>query len=107
MADARSRLTEAQRSFEATLAAIKATEGETSETLERARAAEVRATEALRIAEEERRRARRERDEAVKAARAEADRVVADLHAELAETRRALERETVTAELARCGGRTG
>ena len=48
VADARSRLTEAQRSFEATLASIKATEGETSEALERARAAEVRAAEALR-----------------------------------------------------------
>lgn len=95
--DARSRLTEAQRSFEATLAAIKATEGETSDALERARAAEARAVEALRVAEEERRRSRRERDEAVHAARAEADQMVADLRAELAATRRALERETVTA----------
>ena len=95
--DARSRLTEAQRSFEATLAAIKATEGETAESLDRARAAEVRAADALRTAEEERRRARRERDEAVRAARAEADRVVAELHAEVADLRRALERETVTA----------
>jgi DNA mismatch repair protein MutS2 len=95
--DARSRLTEAQRSFEATLAAIKATEGETSEALDRARAAESRATDALRIADEERRRARRERDEHVRAARVEADRVVEDLRVELAETRRALERETVTA----------
>jgi DNA mismatch repair protein MutS2 len=95
--DARSRLTEAQRSFEATLAAIKATEGETSEALDRARAAESRAADALRIADEERRRARRERDEHVRAARVEADRVVEDLRAELAETRRALERETVTA----------
>jgi DNA mismatch repair protein MutS2 len=94
--DARSRLSETQRSFEATLASIRATEGETSEALERARAAETRAAEALRIAEEERRRARRERDEAVRAARAEADRVVADLREELARTRRALERETVT-----------
>jgi DNA mismatch repair protein MutS2 len=97
VADARSRLTEAPRSFEATLAAIKATEGETSEALDRARAAESRAADALRIADEERRRARRERDEHVRAARVEADRVVEDLRAELAETRRALERETVTA----------
>ena len=96
--DARSRLTEAQRSFEATLASIKATEGETSEALDRARAAETRATDALRIADEERRRARRERDEHVRAARVEADRVVEDLRAELVETRRALERETVTAD---------
>jgi DNA mismatch repair protein MutS2 len=95
--DARSRLSEAQRSFEATLASIKATEGETSEALDRARAAEQRATEALRVAEEERRRARRERDEAVKATRAEADQLVADLRDELADTRRALQRETVTA----------
>jgi DNA mismatch repair protein MutS2 len=96
--DARSRLTEAQRSFEATLASIRAAEGETSEALDRARAAELRAAEALRTAEEERRRARRERDEAVRAARAEADRMVADLREELDRTRRALERETVTAQ---------
>jgi DNA mismatch repair protein MutS2 len=97
VADARSRLTEAQRSFEATLAAIKATEGETSEALDRARAAELRAADALRTADEERRRARREREEHVRAARVEADRVVEDLRTELAETRRSLERETVTA----------
>ena len=95
--DARSRLTEAQRSFEATLASIKATEGETNERLDRARAAEQRAAEALETAQEERRRARRERDLAVREARAEADRVVTDLRAELAATRRMLERETVTA----------
>ena len=96
--DARSRLTEAQRSFEATLAAIKATEGETSEALDRARAAESRASEALRIAADERRRARSERDAHVRAARLEADRLVAELRTELEETRRALERETVTAD---------
>lgn len=95
--DARSRLTESQRTFEATLAAIRTTEGETSDALERARAAEVRATEQLRIAEEERRRARRERDEAVSAARAEAERIVDDLRAEVSSTREALERETLTA----------
>ncbi len=97
VADARSRLTETQRSFEATLAAIRETEGQTSDALEAARAAETRAAAALRTAEEERRRARRERDEHVRTAREEADRVVADLRAELATTRRALERETVTA----------
>jgi DNA mismatch repair protein MutS2 len=97
VADARSRLTESQRSFEATLAAIRATEGASSDALERARAAEARAAEAQHQAEEERRRARRERDEAVKAARAEADRIVDDLRTEVASIRRALERETVTA----------
>ena len=95
--DARSRLTEAQRSFEATLAAIRETEGETGEALERARSAEQRASEALRTAHEERRRARRERDEQVRAAREEADRIVAELRDEIAATRRMLERETVTA----------
>src|SRR6476619_1690246 len=45
VADARSRLTEAQRSFEATLAEIKATEGETNAALDRALAADVRAAE--------------------------------------------------------------
>lgn len=97
VADARSRLSEAQRSFEATLASIRETEGETSEALERARAAEARTAEALRTALEERRRARRERDEAVRTARDEADRIVRDLRDELAATRRMLERETVTA----------
>jgi DNA mismatch repair protein MutS2 len=97
VADARSRLSESQQSFEATLAAIRATEGETSDALERARAAEARAAEALRSAEEERRRARRERDERVSTAREEADRVVEELRAEVAATRRALVRETVTA----------
>jgi DNA mismatch repair protein MutS2 len=95
--DARSRLSDAQRSFEATLAAIRATEGETGEALERAREAESRAADALRTAQDERRRARRDREETVRAAREEAYRIVADLRAELAETRRALERETVTA----------
>jgi len=97
VADARSRLTEAQRSFEATLAAIRETEGETSEALERARSAEQRASEALSTAQEERRRARRERDEQVRAARDEAERIVAELREELAATRKMLERETVTA----------
>ena len=40
VADARSRLTENQRNFEATLAAIRETEGETADALERARLAE-------------------------------------------------------------------
>ena len=94
--DARSRLTESQRTFEATLAAIRTTEGETSDALERARLAEVRAIEQLRVAEEERRRARRERDEAVRAARAEAERIVEDLRTEVSTTRQALERESLT-----------
>ncbi|HEX2755999.1 MAG TPA: hypothetical protein VHM48_11075, partial [Candidatus Limnocylindrales bacterium] len=97
VADARSRLSENQRAFEETLARIRATEGETSEALDRARAAESRATDALRTADEERRRARRERDEAVSAARVEAERLVDDLRDEVRATRQALERETVTA----------
>ena len=97
VADARSRLTEAQRSFEATLAAIRVTEGATSEALDRARAAELRATEALRAAEDERRRARRERDDAVRAARVEAELLVEGLRDEVRTTKKALERETVTA----------
>jgi DNA mismatch repair protein MutS2 len=97
VSDARSRLSESQRSFEATLASIKATEGETSEALDRARAAELRAVEALRAAQEERRRARRERDEAVSTARAEAERIVDDLRTEVRTSREALERQTVTA----------
>jgi DNA mismatch repair protein MutS2 len=94
--DARSRLTESQRTFEATLAAIRATEGETSDALDRARAAELRTAEQLRIAEEERRRARRERDEAVRASRTEAERIVEELRADVSEVREALERESLT-----------
>src|SRR6185369_12250027 len=97
VADARSRLTENERAFEETLARIRETEGATSEALDRAQAAEQRAAEALREASEERRRARRERDELVKAARSEAERLVADLRDDVRETRRTLERETVTA----------
>ena len=97
VADARSRLTESQRTFEATLASIRETEGATSDALERARAAEARASDALRVAEEERRRARRERDEAVRAARSEAERLVDELRDEVQTTKRTLERETVTA----------
>ncbi|HEU0235718.1 MAG TPA: endonuclease MutS2 [Candidatus Limnocylindrales bacterium] len=96
VADARSRLTENQRAFEATLAAIREAEGATAEALERARAAEVRAAAALREAEEERRRARRERDEAVRTARGEAERLVDELRDEVRTTKRRLERETVT-----------
>ncbi len=95
--DARSRLTEAQRSFEATLESIRVTEDETADALEQARAAEARARASLVVADEERRRARRERDEAVREARAEADAVLHALREELAATRQALERETVTA----------
>jgi DNA mismatch repair protein MutS2 len=97
VADARSRLTENERAFEETLARIRETEGETSEALDRAKAAEQRAAEALREAAEERRRARRERDELVTAARSEAERLVSDLRDDVRETRRTLERETVTA----------
>jgi DNA mismatch repair protein MutS2 len=96
--DARSRLSENQRAFEATLASIREAEGATAEALDRARSAEARATEALRGAEEERRRARRERDEVVRAARADADRVLDELREEVRATRRALERETITAQ---------
>jgi DNA mismatch repair protein MutS2 len=97
VADARSRLSENQRAFEETLARIRETEGETSEALDRARLAEARAADALRTADEERRRARRERDEAVRTARVEAEKLVDTLRDEVRATRRALERETVTA----------
>ena len=97
VADARSRLSENERAFEETLARIRETEGETSEALDRARAAELRAAEALREAAEERRRARQEREELVRSARNEAERLVADLRDDVKETRRSLERETITA----------
>jgi len=97
VSDARSRLTEAQLSFEATLAAIRETEGATADALESARSAEARAADALRAADEERRKARRERDEVVRGARDEAERLVENLRGEVRATRRLLERETVTA----------
>ena len=98
VADARSRLTESQRSFEDTLAAIRAAEGETSDALGRARAAEARAEDALRAAQEERSRARREREAAVRDARDEAERLVAGVRDEVGAVRRTLERETITAK---------
>jgi DNA mismatch repair protein MutS2 len=96
VADARSRLTENQRNFEATLAAIRETEGETADALERARAAEARAVEALRNAQEERSRARHDREAAVREARLEAERLVAGVRDEVVATRKTLERETMT-----------
>ncbi|MDQ6794442.1 MAG: endonuclease MutS2 [Chloroflexota bacterium] len=97
VADARSRLTESEKAFEETLARIRATEGETSDALERARSAEARAAEAFRHADEERRKARRDREELVRTARDQAERIVGDLREEVDESRRRLERETVTA----------
>jgi DNA mismatch repair protein MutS2 len=97
VADARSRLSENQQAFEATLASIRRQEGEIAEAVERARAAEARAAEALRSAEDERRRARRERDEAVRVARDDAERLVTSLREDVAGVRRSLERETITA----------
>src|SRR4051812_16592017 len=95
--DARSRLTENEAAFEATLASIRSQEREIADSVDRTRAAEARAGDALRTAEEERRRARRERDEAVRAARTEAERLVESLKDDVAGVRRRLERETVTA----------
>jgi DNA mismatch repair protein MutS2 len=96
VAAARSRLTEDERAFEATLARIREAEREAAAALEAARRAEERATDALRLAEEERRRAKAEREAVVAAARAEAEALVEQLRAELAAARRALERETLT-----------
>jgi DNA mismatch repair protein MutS2 len=96
VADARSRLTESQRAFEATLAAIRRTEETTAEALERARIAEAKAAEARAAAEEERRRARRERDESMRAARQEAESLVDALRDEVHQTRRRLARQAVT-----------
>ncbi len=97
VADARSRLSENQQAFEATLASIRRQEGEIAEAVERARAADAKAADALRAADEERRRARRERDDAVRAARVEAERLVDGLRQDVAGVRRRLERETITA----------
>jgi DNA mismatch repair protein MutS2 len=97
VADARSRLSESQLAFEATLARIRETEGETADALERSRAAEARAADALRAADEERRKARESRTETERIARDEAERLVAELRAELERARRELERGQLTA----------
>src|SRR6478752_2466088 len=73
VADARSRLTENERAFEATLARIRETEGETAESKARAREAELRAGEALRAAAEERRRGQQARADTERRAREEAE----------------------------------
>ena len=96
VADARSRLTDEQQAFEETLAAIKATQLETTDALAEARLAEERARTALAAAEDERRRAKRERDESVRIARDDAERMIAEVRAEVRGIRRKLERETVT-----------
>jgi DNA mismatch repair protein MutS2 len=97
VADARSRLSESERAFEATLARIREVEGETAESKARAREAEVRAGEALRTAAEERRRAQQARADTERRAREEAERLVTELRDELESARRALERADLTA----------
>lgn len=97
VADARSRLTESQRAFEATLAQIRESEGAAAGALERARAAESRAAELRRAAEDERRRGRRERDEMVRRAREEADQILGEIRDEVAALRQTLERGHVGA----------
>jgi DNA mismatch repair protein MutS2 len=97
VADARSRLSEAQRTFEATLARIREVETETAESKERTREAEVRAGEALRAAADERRRAQQSRADTERRAREEAERLVGELRTELESARRSLERGALTA----------
>ena len=96
MADARSRLTDTQRSLEETLTALKATEGETSASRDKARSMELRTAEALREAAEDRRRARREHEEIVSNARKEADRILDRLRDEVRAVRESLQRESLT-----------
>jgi DNA mismatch repair protein MutS2 len=96
--DARSRLSESQRAFEATLASIAASETEADAALERATAAERRALDALRSATEERRRARRERDEIAREARREADRALGELREAIEQAHRLVDRGAVTAQ---------
>jgi DNA mismatch repair protein MutS2 len=97
VADARSRLSEAQRTFEATLARIREVETETAESKDRTREAELRAGEALRAAADERRKAQQSRADTERRAQEEAERLVAELRAELENARRSLERGVLTA----------
>jgi DNA mismatch repair protein MutS2 len=94
--DARGRLSRAQQDFEATLAAIKASQAEIEEAREAARIAQERAVESRRVADEERRHARHEREQAAAAAREEAERAVEAIHAEIAAARGLLARQTLT-----------
>ncbi len=96
--DAKSRLTDTQRSLEETLVALKATEGETSASRDQARSMELRTAEALRDAADERRRARRDRDEIVTNARQEADRILDRLRDEVRAVRESLQRESLTVD---------
>jgi DNA mismatch repair protein MutS2 len=96
VADARSRLSESQRTFEATLARIREVETETAEAKDRTREAELRAGEALRAAADERRKAQQSRADTELRAREEAARLVADLRSELENARRSLERGALT-----------
>ena len=95
--DARSRLTDAQRDFEATLAQIRETEGATTDALANARDADARAVEALRLADQERRRARQEREEGIRAAREEAERLLANVRVEVDALRATLVRGQLAA----------
>ncbi len=97
VADARSRLSDAQRSFEATLAQIRATEGATTDALARARTADSRAADALRAADEERKRARSDRDDVTREAREEAERLLEAVRADVAALRQTLERGQLAA----------
>jgi DNA mismatch repair protein MutS2 len=94
--DARGRLSRAQQDFEATLAAIKASQGEMETAREAARVAEARAVESRRVADEERRRARQERELAAASAREEAEHAVEAIHGEIAAARQLLARQTLT-----------
>ncbi|MEO6350666.1 MAG: endonuclease MutS2 [Candidatus Limnocylindrales bacterium] len=96
VADARTRLGEAQEEFERTLASIKEAQLTTEDALARATEAEERARAARREAEDERSVARRERESAVADARAEAKRALAEVHTEIAAARELLARTTLT-----------
>jgi len=96
VADARTRLGEAQEEFERTLASIKEAQLVAEDALARATEAEERARAARREAEDERSVARRERETALADAREEARRALAEVHAEIAAARELLVRTTLT-----------
>jgi len=96
VADARTRLGEAQEEFERTLASIREAQLTAEDTLARAAEAEERARAARREAEDERSVARREREAAVADARAEAKHALGEVHAEIAAARDLLTRTTLT-----------
>ncbi|CAN5768034.1 endonuclease MutS2 [soil metagenome] len=96
VAEARTRVGEAQAEFEQTLASIRQAQLTTEEALSRAATAEERARQARAAAEEERARAKSESVEALEQSRREAELALEEVRAEIHAAREMLARQTLT-----------